>query len=129
MPRSLEGFVAQLVDLLRERDLGERAIIQSKCREVLAEARKQAPELERSLVARIANASPWVADGTVTIVSRKQAYLKSSEVETLQRQGVRVIPWTVNEPKAIQKLRDWGVDGIITDYPDRALAILNKKGP
>ena len=32
--------------------------------------------------------------------------------------GLRVIPWTVNEPADIDRLVDWGVDGLITDYPD-----------
>jgi len=33
--------------------------------------------------------------------------------------GVRVLPWTVNEPEHWKRLIDWGVDGITTDYPDR----------
>jgi glycerophosphoryl diester phosphodiesterase len=37
-----------------------------------------------------------------------------------------VIPWTVNETKAMQQLIDFGVDGIITDYPDRLVNLMNK---
>jgi len=33
--------------------------------------------------------------------------------------GVRVLPWTVNEPDHWRRLIDWGVDGLTTDYPDR----------
>ena len=36
-----------------------------------------------------------------------------------QKIGIKVIPWTVNEPKDLQRIKDMGVDGIITDYPDR----------
>ena len=86
--------------------------------------RNQAPTVERAIVLRIASAKPWVEDGTATIVSRKHIYLDRGEVENLQAQGVRVIPWTVNRPKAIEKMMDWGVDGLITDYPDRVLEIL-----
>jgi glycerophosphoryl diester phosphodiesterase len=32
-------------------------------------------------------------------------------------EGIRVIPWTVNDLADQQKLRDWGVDGFTTDYP------------
>jgi glycerophosphoryl diester phosphodiesterase len=35
-------------------------------------------------------------------------------------EGVRVIPWTVNEVADCKKLRDWGVDGVTTDYPSLA---------
>ncbi len=38
----------------------------------------------------------------------------------LHEAGIRVIPWTINELEDMQQLVDWGVDGIITDYPDRA---------
>jgi glycerophosphoryl diester phosphodiesterase len=30
-----------------------------------------------------------------------------------------VVVWTVNEPRDIARMIDWGVDGIISDYPDR----------
>ena len=33
---------------------------------------------------------------------------------------MRVIPWTVNDEKEMTELKAMGVDGIITDYPDRA---------
>jgi len=33
---------------------------------------------------------------------------------------IRVIPWTVNDEKEMTELKAMGVDGIITDYPDRA---------
>lgn len=38
--------------------------------------------------------------------------------------GMRLIPWTVNEPVAMQALLALHVDGITTDYPDRLLALL-----
>ena len=40
-------------------------------------------------------------------------------VDNLHRLGMKVIPWTVNDPEDMRRLRAWGVDGIITDYPDR----------
>lgn len=38
--------------------------------------------------------------------------------------GRRIITWTVNLPERIRELAGWGIDGIITDEPDRALAAL-----
>ncbi|MFY7782158.1 MAG: glycerophosphodiester phosphodiesterase family protein [Tagaea sp.] len=39
-----------------------------------------------------------------------------------------MIPWTVNEAADIERVIGWGVDGLITDYPDRAKSILDAKG-
>ncbi len=42
--------------------------------------------------------------------------------------GLTVIPWTVNEPADMARLVDLGVDGLISDYPDRLRAVLAAKG-
>jgi glycerophosphoryl diester phosphodiesterase len=38
--------------------------------------------------------------------------------------SLRVIPWTVNQPQDMERLIDLGVDGLISDYPDRLRAVL-----
>ena len=45
-----------------------------------------------------------------------------------QALGLKVVPWTVNDPAEMARLIDLGVDGLITDYPDRALPVLAAKG-
>jgi glycerophosphoryl diester phosphodiesterase len=40
-------------------------------------------------------------------------------VQKTHKKGIRVFPWTVNEPGDIERMKNNGVDGIITDYPDR----------
>ncbi len=42
--------------------------------------------------------------------------------------GLTVVPWTVNEPKDAERLLTWGVDGLISDYPDRMRKVLEAKG-
>ena len=42
--------------------------------------------------------------------------------------GLKVIPWTINEAADMEKFIDMGVDGIITDRPDRLREVLKKKG-
>ena len=38
--------------------------------------------------------------------------------------GLLVVPWTVNARADMLRLIGWGVDGLITDWPDRAFAAL-----
>ena len=40
-------------------------------------------------------------------------------VKRCHEMGFEVNVWTVNDPESIQRMRDFGVDGIISDYPDR----------
>ena len=54
------------------------------------------------------------ADGTA--VRRDIEVMSVSEARAL---GLRVIPWTVNTPSDIAKVLDLGVDGIISNRPDR----------
>lgn len=42
--------------------------------------------------------------------------------------SLELVPWTVNEPAAMQALIDWQVAGITTDYPDRLAALLATEG-
>jgi len=46
--------------------------------------------------------------------------LKESTIKQAHDHGIKVIPWTVNKKEDIDRLISWGVDGIITDYPDLA---------
>lgn len=41
--------------------------------------------------------------------------------------GIKVIPWTVNDRAEMGRLIDLGVDGLITDYPDRLRAVMAEK--
>ncbi|AEI47056.1 glycerophosphodiester phosphodiesterase [Runella slithyformis] len=45
--------------------------------------------------------------------------LTSEKVQMLHDRGMKVIPWTVNTTAEMRRIQNMGVDGIITDYPDR----------
>ena len=45
--------------------------------------------------------------------------LDKAKVEQMQKEGFKVYTWTVNDEGDIQKMKSFGVDGIITNYPDR----------
>lgn len=45
--------------------------------------------------------------------------LTQEKVNQIQDEGFKVYTYTVNEPEDLQKMVDFGVDGIFTNYPDR----------
>jgi glycerophosphoryl diester phosphodiesterase len=44
-------------------------------------------------------------------------FLNKKTISQAHRLAVKVVTWTVNEKQAAKRLKEWGVDGIITDYP------------
>jgi glycerophosphoryl diester phosphodiesterase len=42
-------------------------------------------------------------------------------VKDCHSHGIRIIPWTVNVKEDMERLKGWGVDGGISDYPDRMI--------
>jgi glycerophosphoryl diester phosphodiesterase len=55
-------------------------------------------------------------------------FLDAAQVRDCQADGVRVLPWTVNDEADWLRLLDWGVDGVTTDYPDLLADFLRRCG-
>jgi len=51
----------------------------------------------------------------------------SSVVEKAHRAGLQVVAWTINDPEQMRRLIAAGVNGIITDFPDRLLSVLSEE--
>ena len=48
-------------------------------------------------------------------------------VQQAQALGLKVIPWTINQVADMERLIAWGVDGLITDYPDRLREVMHQR--
>jgi glycerophosphoryl diester phosphodiesterase len=55
-------------------------------------------------------------------------YVTKAMVDEAHQRDITVIPWTVDDEPTMNKLIDDGVDGIITDYPDRLRQVLAARG-
>jgi glycerophosphoryl diester phosphodiesterase len=56
-----------------------------------------------------------------------RAVLTKEFVEAAHRRGLEVHAWTINDEAAMRRLIQVGVDGIITDYPDRLIRLLDQR--
>ena len=61
-----------------------------------------------------------------SVWSPSYADLTAERVREAQALGLKVIPWTVNAEADMRRLIRWGVDGIISDYPDVLVRIVNE---
>lgn len=98
------------------------------------------PELD---TVRRDGSSPWLggrhpsqAEGSVPQLVRQAGGkiwspdyrdLRPIDLEEAHKIGLEVVVWTVNEPAAMTSLIELGVDGIVTDYPDRLRALLAER--
>lgn len=150
-----ETFSRLVVELVRKAGVSGRVTIQSFDWRTLRAARKLAPEIETvcltaqaTLRDREADAqrkpSPWLAGldpadygrsvprlvkaADCAVWSPRYAELTAEAVAEAHRLGLKVVPWTINARADMERVIDMGVDGLITDYPDRARAVMAAKG-
>jgi glycerophosphoryl diester phosphodiesterase len=150
-----EVFAAALVAVIREAGVSERATVQSFDWRSLQFVQRAAPEIatvyltaEQDWLDNLgrgeAAPSPWIGgldiDWAGTSLPQAIARaggavwspyyrdLTEGDLKEAQRLGLQVVVWTVNDPSDMASLIDLGVDGLITDYPDRARDVMAQKG-
>jgi glycerophosphoryl diester phosphodiesterase len=105
-----------------------RITIQSFDFRILRYFNKHYPEVQLALL--IENELSWNLNidslgFKPEIYSCDYALLSAETINELQKENMKVIPWTVNDSIDMRQLIHWGVNGLITDYPNIALQILN----
>jgi glycerophosphoryl diester phosphodiesterase len=145
-----EAFARAVIDVVRRHGLESRVTLQSFDWRTLKAARSIAPSIDLAALTVQSDRFDNVRDGRWTaglkladhggsvprLVQAIGARVWSPNLDDLSEPLVReaqalklkVVPWTVNDPAAIERLLDWGVDGIISDYPDRVRAAMQRRG-
>jgi len=146
-------FTALTVAAIRDAKATSRTTLQSFDWRTLIEARRIAPEIETACLTIETNnmdtvqrtgVSPWLgglslADYGGSLPRAAKAVgcavwspfwrnVTPAAVTEAHELGLKVLPWTVNDPAEMARLIDLKVDGLITDYPNRALPVLTAKG-
>ena len=150
-----ETFARVVVDAVRAAGLSNRTTIQSFDWRTLIAARKLAPDIEtvcltaastlkdrvvngeRRPSALLAGLDPAAFSGSVPALAKaagcgtwspRFAELTGDLVAEAHAHGLKVVPWTINTPADMARAIDMKVDGLITDYPDRARDGMAAKG-
>ena len=147
-----EPFARALVAAVRDAGLATRTSILSFDWRTLQVIQREAPEIPTVyLTARqrwLDNvgrgpATPWTAGfaladhGSVPKMIRAaggkvwssfHGDLDAAQVKEAQALGLQVLAWTVNEPAQIEAMLDLGVDGIVSDRPDRVREAMARRG-
>jgi glycerophosphoryl diester phosphodiesterase len=127
-----DEFVQLLYDVLRAKNITARATIQSFDRRTLQIARTLDPDLSLALLVDGEPGSTGLSEhiellGFVpSIYSPNYRLVDAAVIEEAHDKAMRVIPWTVNTLDEMRALKDLGVDGLITDYPDIGVSLLRE---
>lgn len=144
-----DAFVDILLATVREAGMSERVMVQSFDWRTLKRIQKLEPRIRTVyltiqqphantvasgawtaglLLAQHASVAHMVKASGGTVWSPNFADIDGQAVKGAQALGLKVIPWTVNEAADADRLIGWGVDGLISDYPDRMREVMRQRG-
>lgn len=118
-----DSFSHAIVDEIRRLGIEARTTIQSFDRRVLESLHRM--EDRQFQIAYLVEKGKKTAahlrrlSFSPDILSPKHTLVTEAMIRSCHAAGIRVIPWTVNDLTALSRLMALGVDGVITDYPDR----------
>jgi glycerophosphoryl diester phosphodiesterase len=132
--------IEELLDaLIRKYHMEEKVIIASEHYEPLARIRTMDPALATNLSAIEARefyrlflmklSAFYKSNGDALQIPdmyKGQKVVTPGFVKAVHKKGLILHVWTVNDPQEMKLLIDHGVDGIITDYPDRLVDVISK---
>lgn len=119
VPAELIGLV---MDVVNSKKIDHRYYIQSFDIRQIQEVHKSFPQVPTGFLT--SNKELSLDDNLKNIGFVPQIYsphykLATKElVEKAHEKGMKFVPWTVNTVEEMQALKEMGVDGIITDYPN-----------
>ena len=123
-----ETFALLVFDMLRQKAVLRRTIIQSSDVRVLKVFRKIDETIKLSYSTQeisweiendtLQNVKPDFFSPDYRVVNR-------SVIESLHSRHIKILPKVVNEILDINEMKQIGADGVLTDYPDRAIKVLN----
>lgn len=124
-----EPFARAVIAEIRRAGVAPRTTIQSFDFRTLAVVQREAPEIRTAYLT-----SGQRGDAVAKSVHALQGTIWSPNYQDLDPValaaargfGLKVIPWTVNEPADIARVLAMNVDGLISDYPDRVRQALGR---
>lgn len=119
----IDSFAQLVLDELTALDLLTKANVQSFDVRPLQYLHQKAPTLRLALLVENVRGLHFNLDRLgfkPDIYSPYFHLITRKTVRRCHQKGIKIIPWTVNDTRDMQGLVRMGVDGIITDYPDRA---------
>ena len=118
-PATLERSVAHSI---RQAGVIERSRVRSFDHRSVLAIKQIEPNLRTAILLHDivpAQVAPLLEFSQAELYCPNYPFVDAEVVRQVHAAGARIIPYTVNEASVWERLIDWGVDGVTTDYPDR----------
>ncbi|QQS32461.1 MAG: glycerophosphodiester phosphodiesterase [Acidobacteriota bacterium] len=122
-------FAKLVVDVITKQKIDGRSIIQSFDVRALQAVKEIAPNMPLALLVSAAGPPQANLDKlgfTPNTYSPNFSLVNEELIRFCREKGMRIVPWTVNEIADLEKMAKFDIDGIISDYPDRAVQVFRK---
>jgi glycerophosphoryl diester phosphodiesterase len=121
-------FVELLMAVITKKGMEEKVMIQSFDFRTLQYLHKKYPSIATVALVEDFDKTPFDKQLNSlgfepTVYSPNYVLVDSNLVAACKQKNMRLIPWTVNDTADMKRMIRLGVDGIITDYPDRLLKL------
>ncbi|WP_281632893.1 glycerophosphodiester phosphodiesterase family protein [Flavobacterium luteolum] len=118
-----EAFTDLVMKIIKEKGIERKINIQSFDPTVLNVMHKRYPKTKIAYLVGEGSVAKNLSllDFKPEIYSPHYKLLNQTAVDSLRLMKIKIIPWTVNDDKAIDNMIQLKVDGIITDYPEKVL--------
>ncbi|NGM65292.1 glycerophosphodiester phosphodiesterase family protein [Sphingobacterium sp. SGR-19] len=118
-----QEFSDLLLQVIADKGIAARTVIQSFDKRTIQYINRVYPQIKTSYLVGSGNKKSIkeLVDElgyTPFIISPHYSLATPSLVRDAHKAGIKVVPWTVNDKKEIEKLEALRVDGIISDYPN-----------
>lgn len=112
------------IEFIRKHGIEDQVVIKSKSLRAVEQVRMLAPDLRLGYVISVSVGDLTRLD--VDFLSVNHRFVTPDLIQRAENQGLEVYAWTANEREHIIGAVQTGVDGIITDYPERVIYIFDE---
>jgi glycerophosphoryl diester phosphodiesterase len=120
------GFEGAAVELIRSYGNPETTLISAFDTDTLAKIQELFPELQLGYIYNRTQDEEARHNCSIEVVIPQFRLASRELISEVHEEGLKVFAWTVNEESEIERLLDLGVDGIITDFPEKVAAVLSR---
>jgi len=118
------GFEQAAISLIEKYCDRDRTLISSFHAQTLVKARQLAPELQLGFIYNRTQDEETRHNCPIDVVIPQFRLASQDLIDEIHGEGLKVFAWTVNDAHEVRRLREYSIDGLISDHPEMVAKLL-----